>query len=501
MVFTTQIFLFCFFPVCLLAYCVADQMERRGKPGSLLAKLRVRDCVLLVFSLVFYMWSCFDDLFKLLAYIVAVYLLARWVEAAKNKKRFIRIEREDADGVRPDKRLYLAVVPFVLAVVLLVLILVGYKYLNFLIGIGNSLFQSSIADRSLIAPLGLSFITFSAISYLADIYRGQARSGSLLDCALYLSFFPKVVSGPIVLWKDFQPQIRSRTSTWETCADGLNRIMIGFVKKTILADTFGACLASIGLTGIDRITAAGTLVLYMLQIYYDFSGYSDIAIGLARLFGFQCKENFHFPYRSRSISEFWRRWHISLGTWFREYCYIPLGGNRNGLWKTLRNLAVVFILTGIWHGAGWNYILWGAANGALVVMERLVQKKKFYVKTPGVLKYCGAMLIVMLLWQLFRFQNLHDVQTLFGIILGTVQFDTIPYTWQYFFSAKIVVLMVVGIIGATALGAPFVAKWHGRMASSKSGYIVQEAVLLVLFVTAILFMVNSTYSPFIYFQY
>lgn len=177
----------------------------------------------------------------------------------------------------------------------------------------------------MIAPLGLSFITFSAISYLADIYRGQARSGSLLDCALYLSFFPKVVSGPIVLWKDFQPQIRSHTSTWETCADGLNRIMIGFVKKTILADTFGACLASIGLTGIDRITAAGTLVLYMLQIYYDFSGYSDIAIGLAKLFGFQCKENFHFPYCSRSISEFWRRWHISLGIMVPRILLYPAG--------------------------------------------------------------------------------------------------------------------------------------------------------------------------------
>lgn len=187
---------------------------------------------------------------------------------------------------------------------------------------------SSNEPQSILAPLGLSFITFSAISYLADIYRGNASAGSLIDCALYITFFPKVISGPIVLWKDFQAQIKQRKMSLNLSADGINRIIIGFAKKVLLADTFGACLTNIGTQGIDQLTAFGTLILYMLQIYYDFAGYSDIAIGLAKLFGFEFKENFDFPYRSKSISEFWRRWHISLGSWFRQYVYFPLGGSR-----------------------------------------------------------------------------------------------------------------------------------------------------------------------------
>lgn len=182
--------------------------------------------------------------------------------------------------------------------------------------------------------------------------------------------------------------------------------MAGFAKKVILADTFGACLAGIPLSGIDQATALGTLVLYMLQIYFDFSGYSDIAIGISELFGFEFNVNFNFPYRSTSISEFWRRWHISLGAWFREYVYFPLGGSRSGKRKTLVNLAVVFALTGFWHGASWNYILWGAVNGGFVILERILQEKKFYRKTPNWLKYMVTMCIVLLCWQLFRFQDI-----------------------------------------------------------------------------------------------
>ena len=176
-----------------------------------------------------------------------------------------------------------------------------------------------------------------------------------------------------------------------------------------MADSFGACIAKISNSGIDQITAAGSIVLYMLQIYYDFSGYSDIAIGLSRLFGFEVKDNFNFPYLSKSISEFWRRWHISLGSWFREYVYFPLGGSRAGYHRTLRNLAIVFTLTGIWHGAGWNYVLWGLVNGALVVLERVIQEKRFYQRTPNCVKWFATMVIVMIFWQFFRFSNVSDV--------------------------------------------------------------------------------------------
>lgn len=239
----------------------------------------------------------------------------------------------------------------------------------------------------------------------------------------------------------------------------------------------------------------------MLQIYYDFSGYSDIAIGMAKLLGFEFKENFNFPYRSTSISEFWRRWHISLGTWFREYIYIPLGGSRAGKAKTLRNLAIIFALTGFWHGAGWNYILWGVINATFAVTERLVQKKQFYIKTPVFVKYTVTMIVVMMFWQLFRFQNLSDIMAIFTALSGRIPAETIPYTWKYFFDTRIIVLTVTGIAGCTLVGSPKLLALYRILSRTKIGYLIQELILLLMFVIAILFMVNSTYSPFIYFQY
>ncbi|MCQ9212826.1 MBOAT family O-acyltransferase [Streptococcus sp. VEG1o] len=379
--------------------------------------------------------------------------------------------------------------------------LVYFNYSNFLIQVWNSLFGEQLPPKSLLTPLGISFITFSSISYLTDIYRGQARPGSFLDCLLYLSFFPKVISGPTVLWKDFQGQIGQNRISLTLITEGMNRIMIGFAKKVILADTFGACLAQISIHSMDQVTAFGTLVLYMLQIYYDFAGYSDIAIGLAKLFGFEFKENFNFPYRSMSISEFWRRWHMSLGTWFKEYIYISLGGSRKGKQKTLRNLAIVFAVTGIWHGAGWNYILWGGINAFFVVAERLIHDNKYYQKIPGAIKYIVTMGIILFSWQLFRFQNIADIVTVVSAALGKRTSQPIPYTWQYYYDFKLMSLVLIGIVGATVLGSQKIKRWYCSVMSTTAGYLIQEITLLAIFIVAILFMVNSSYSPFIYFQY
>ena len=406
MVFTTQIFLFVFFPACVLSYIAADRLSKIKKLASACGKIRLKDWILILFSLGFYMWACFDNVFRLVFYIVIVYLLALGVNHVKQKKYYVALRRETEAGASGEKRFYMSRIPFVLALALVVFCLVYFNYSNFLIHCWNKVFGDNIGAKSLMAPLGLSFITFSAISYLSDTYRGKATPGSFVDCLLYISFFPKIISGPIVLWKDFQPQIKNRSMRLRLSVNGINRIMAGFAKKVILADTFGACLAGIPLSGIDQATALGTLVLYMLQIYFDFSGYSDIAIGISELFGFEFNVNFNFPYRSTSISEFWRRWHISLGAWFREYVYFPLGGSRSGKRKTLVNLAVVFALTGFWHGASWNYILWGAVNGGFVILERILQEKKFYRKTPNWLKYMVTMCIVLLCWQLFRFQDI-----------------------------------------------------------------------------------------------
>ena len=443
------------------------------------------------------MWSSFDNVFRLIFYILVIYLLGLWIASAKSTGYYLLVYKSQTSY----KNIMLCFFPLVISVFLVVSCLIYFNYSNFLIDCWNKIFGDNISTKSLVAPLGISFFTFSAISYLTDIYRGQATPGSLIDCALYLSFFPKMISGPIVLWKDFQGQIKTKVLSLNGSADGINRIMIGFAKKIILADTFGTCLAQISVSKMDQITAFGTLILYMLQIYYDFSGYSDIAIGTAKLFGFEFKENFNFPYRSVSISEFWRRWHISLGAWFKEYIYIPLGGSRVGQAKTLRNLAIIFALTGIWHGAGWNYILWGAINAVFAVIERVVQKKQYYIKTPAMVKYGVTMIIVMLFWQLFRFQNLSDIVTVFGALLGRVPADTIPYTWKYYFDTQIIVLAIIGIVGSTLLGAPKLLVVYHKLSQTRGGYLVQETVLLLMFVVSILFMVNSTYSPFIYFQY
>ncbi len=499
MAFTTQIFLFVFFPLCMLAYILADRLQQCRHIGKFFARIRSRDLVVLVFSLGFYAWAFFGDVLRLLVYVGAVYFLARWIASAKKKYGWITLETAGAEGQL--KRFHLSILPFCAAVAVVVFCLVYYHYAGKLAQVWNWLFKDHLEEKSLLAPLGFSFITFSAVSYLTDIYRGHAAAGSLLDCACYLTFFPKVISGPIVLWKDFQPQMKARALSWNQSVQGLNRIMIGFAKKIILADTFGACVSQIGTNGIDQITAAGAMVLYMLQIYYDFSGYSDIAIGLSLLFGFEVKENFRFPYRSKSISEFWRRWHISLGAWFREYVYIPLGGSRAGYGKTLRNLMIVFVLTGLWHGTGWNYLLWGILNGAIVVAERAMQDKPFYKKIPAWVKYGVTMLAVLFLWQIFRLPSLSDAARVFGILLGAVRFDAIAYTWQFFFDAQLLMFAAVGIAGATFLGSPKLTPLYQKCVSTKTGFFLQELFLLALFLVSILFMVNSAYRPFLYFQY
>lgn len=498
MLFSTQIFLFVFFPVCLAAYYAAVLAEKLPRVSPFLKKLRAKDLVLILASLGFYMWAGVADMLRLLVYIQIVFLSAVWIEAVQKSRLTLPVAR---GGDAACKRWQVAALPLILTVGTFVFILGYYKYYNLITAAWNWFFKDERPYRTLTAPLGISFITFSAVSYLVDVYREKAPRGSWIDCALYIVFFPKVISGPIVLWRDFQPQLHARRHGVVPAVSGLQRIMTGLAKKVILADSFGACLASFGTGHIDQITAWGSMLLYMMQIYYDFSGYSDIAIGLSGLFGFDVKANFDFPYRSLSMSEFWRRWHISLGTWFREYIYIPLGGNRKGRRRTLIDLAVVFAVTGIWHGAGLNYILWGGMNGLLVIIERVIGDKPFYRRVPKCVRYAGTMLSVLLLWQLFRFSGLRDTLRLFAVAAGVLRYDTVYYSWRYLLDARTLVFLAVAVLGATALGSPSLKRLAVRFTASAAGTAVYELVLLALFILSILFMVNATYSPFIYFQY
>lgn len=481
MAFTSLVFLYVFFPLCLVVYYGCETAATKWR---WIEHYRIKDIILILASLGFYSFAGLNGGLFLILYVPAVYAVGKMLECCieKNRRKVL------AGGL-----------------FLLVLVLIIYKYMNFLFRIAGRLgLAATTGEISIIAPLGLSFITFSAVSYLTDIYRRDAKAGNLLDAALFLTFFPKVISGPIQLWKDFRVQIKRGIPTSEEAVVNINRIVMGMAKKVILADTFGKAVADIQSNvgyGIDGLTAWGGALLYMLQIYYDFSGYSDMAIGLAGLFGIRIKENFDFPYISQSISEFWRRWHISLGTWFRQYIYIPLGGNRKGFYRTLINLFTVFLLTGIWHGAGWNYILWGVINGIFVVGERCVRDKQWYVKIPAGVKWIVTMLIVFISWEVFRLPYLSDIRQYLGIMFGMIRFNAIDLTWQYFFEFKIIILMIAAILGATVLSSQKIKEVSYTINRSAVLFIVQEIIILLCGIISVMCIVNSTYSPFLYFQY
>jgi alginate O-acetyltransferase complex protein AlgI len=385
-------------------------------------------------------------------------------------------------------------------VVILLVYLFAAKYLKFLLDQISILFKSEIKTPALLVLLGLSFIIFEAISYLVDIYRFDAGPGNLIDAALFLSLFTKLVSGPIVLWKDFEKQLRNRQVSIDGIASGIDRIIVGLAKKALIADVFGSVIVKIqAQTGrvMDRYTMWLYAVLYFFQIYYDFSGYSDIAIGLSRIFGFSFKENFNFPYTSISLSEFWRRWHISLGTWFREYVYIPLGGNRKG--KVWLNLGIVFLLTGIWHGANWTFIIWGIYNGIIVVIERFIMKKNWYIKIPRILKWFLTMFLVGLGWVVFMSEDINAALTTIGSMF-VPQAGIANFTWRFYLTRKVFVLLLVAAAGSVC--DEFFKKFkNSDFLSSTAFVVIKRCVLAILFIVSILFIVNSSYSPFLYFQF
>lgn len=502
MVFTSKAFIFLFMPLCAGIYYLLNSLEHCKKANTFCNRLRLKDWTLILFSLTFYSWAGILGLREIVIFALIIYAAAYLMSRLKSSGICIPLQKNDGSGAyQPCGRLFVFSIIFTFSIVFVVAELVLFKYPDVLARIWCIFSGGTISNPSILTPIGISFISFSAISYLTDIYRGQATAGSFVDCLFYILFFPKVISGPIVLWKDFQPYLVARTSNLQLTVTGINRIVCGLAKKAILADTFGAYLADFESRGMDSITALCTLILYTLQIYYDFSGYSDVAIGLSNMFGFEFKANFNFPYRSKSISEFWRRWHISLGTWFREYVYFPLGGSRCSKKRAAFNLGVVFALTGIWHGTGMNYLLWGLVNGLFVIGDHYWKDKPLNKKMPNFLKHISTMIIVILCWQLFRFNDLSKIGTLFGTILGTIKAENLVYTWRYYLDTRFLFLVIIGILGATVLGSPKLINFYKKVCAKPSVYIIQEALILVLLVLSILFIINSTYSPFIYFQY
>jgi hypothetical protein len=466
MPFTSVGFLFFFLPITIILYYIFNYIGNK----------KLTNLLLILFSLSFYMVSGLRTTIYLSLFIIIIYLSGKILEYIKTKVI---------------KRSF-----FILSLLFIILTLSYYKYITFII----ELFQVKAGVFSVIVPLGLSFIMFEAISYLVDIYKGDAKSGSLIDVFLFFTFFPKIASGPIVLWKDFSSQIYNRTVSVDLFFSGMNRVMIGFAKKSIIADSLGVVVSNVtdnASLGIDSPTAIFGALCYFLQIYYDFSGYSDIAIGISRMFGFKFKENFNFPYTSLSIGEFWRRWHISLGSWFREYIYIPLGGNRKHVYI---NLFIVFLITGIWHGSTLNFVIWGIAHGILIMMERFAREKVWYVKIPVIFKWLFTMIFVYLTWVIFMIPSLSEAIVYYKAMIG-IPSGNIYFTFDYFINKKIMLIIFVALLGA------FIGKWRKLelikqwTKNSKIGVVVSQVICMLLFILAVLFMMNSSYSPFLYFQF
>lgn len=473
--FTSNVFLFIVLPISILVYLLVNRF----------CSSKVKNITIILLSYIFYLWSSIDTFFLFLLLSFIVYLFGQLIYLNNLKS-----ERGS------DSRKYLT---------FFLILAVGYlflsKYAVFVLSQIKLLKYFEFTLESILVPIGVSFVIFEAVSYVVDIYRG-AEPGSLLDVMLFLSMFSKIVSGPIVLWKDFVPQVKYRYTDSILVTQGINRIIIGYAKKAIIADTFGAQIQLINnvasASGVDTFTLWIKAILYFFQIYYDFSGYSDIAIGLSNIFGFKFKDNFNFPYISCSVSEFWRRWHISLGTWFREYVYIPLGGNRKG--NVYFHLLVVFLLTGIWHGANWTFVVWGILNGVFVVIERFIRDKQWYRSIPLFVKWFFTICIIFFEWIIFSSSSMADAVLMICQMFTFTGINTLNFTWKYFLSKKIVILLSIAAIGSVFDALPIKEKIEG-LSSTSWGSVIRYILYIMLFVISILFVVNSSYSPFLYFQF
>jgi len=462
LLFTSITFLFYFLPLLLLGYFLVHK------------NIKVSNAVLLAGSLVFYAWGEPVFVLIMLLSIVMNYSIGLLIDRYRNTGSYILMA----------------------GVFLNLSVLCYFKYLSFILSSIATFFSLSINIPDVALPLGISFFTFQAITYLVDLNKKEIKvQRNMFDLALYISLFPQLIAGPIVRYADIETQIHNRTHSWLGFSDGIRRFLIGFGKKVLIANTFAQVADEIFALPESELTTYIVLIgvlAYTLQIYFDFSAYSDMAIGLAKMFGFDLKENFNYPYISRSIKEFWRRWHISLSTFLRDYLYIPLGGNRDGIFATYRNLLIVFFLCGLWHGAGWTFIIWGLYFGFFLVLERLFLEI-YLVKIPKALSWIYMAIVVMFGWLIFRSDNLEQ---LFMMLNGMVNFEVTQLLYKYLQDRFLIVTFVLALLGSTPLIRDYFIN-----TSKPIVMIARDIFLMATFIISIAFLAAGTYNPFIYFRF
>lgn len=471
--FSSLPFLIVFLPVVLFGYFVV------------LRKWRVAQNVfLLLASLVFYAWGEPKFVFVMIGSILFNWLMGLLIDRCRDKKAAKALVALDVAGNLG--------------------LLFVFKYLMFTLNNINFLFGTSLTVPTITLPIGISFFTFQAMSYVLDVYRGDGKvQKNPLYVGLYISLFPQLIAGPIVRYQTVAEEIENRRETWTDFSDGVVRFMVGFLKKVLLANTMGLIADGI-FDSAEPVSAAASwlgLIAYTLQIYYDFAGYSDMGIGLGRMFGFHFLENFDYPYISTSITEFWRRWHISLGTWFRDYVYIPLGGSRVKKPRLVFNLFVVWALTGIWHGANWTFVVWGLLYFVLLTFEKLTGvEKKLKSKAWLPLKYIYTMVFVCLGWLVFRADSLGDALLYFKNMLGmgtTLIDDTF-----LFYADNYLVLLLAAAVFAVPI-APWLRKKTDALPKAPKTVcdVLYTVGLFGLFLVAVSYIVKGSYNPFIYFNF
>ena len=459
MVFSSILFIYYFLAILLVTYFLVPK--------------KFKNSVLLIFSLLFYFYGEKTYIILLISSCLVNYVLGRQI-SAKNGKLFL-----------------------IVGLIFNVGLLLFFKYTNFFITNFNSIFNLNISTLNIVLPLGISFFTFQNISYLVDVYRKDVvPQKNFLTYSTYITFFPQLVAGPIVRYKDINDELHNRLENYDIFASGVIRFITGLGKKVIIANTLGSM--TVVMLAINEKTVIIywlIAIMYTMQIYFDFSGYSDMAIGLGKMFGFNFKENFNYPLIAYSITDFWRRWHISLSSFFRDYIYIPLGGNRGTFIKTLRNIFIVWLLTGFWHGASWNFIIWGLYFFIFLMIEKLFLLK--YLQN-NLWSHLYTVLVIIISFVIFNTTNISDIVIFLKGMLGI----GIPFSnfLSLYYFQNAIIIMIIGIVGLTPVMNRLMEKL--KKGKYKKFFNVLEIIYYVLiFVITTAYLVSNSFNPFIYFRF
>ena len=463
MLFTSISFLYYFLPIVIVAYFLVQK--------------KLKNLVLFIASMLFYFYGEPKYIILMITEILIAYIGAILINRYKSKTLLV------------------------IVVTIHICLLAIFKYTDFFIENLNNIFNLKLSLLRIALPIGISFYTFQIISYEIDVFKEKVKvQTNLLKLATYVSLFPQLIAGPIVRYETIDKELSNRTHSFENFAYGARRFTIGLAKKVLIANMLGELCNSFSATNEKSVLFYWMFgISYMLQVYFDFSAYSDMAIGLGRIFGFHFLENFNYPYISKSITEFWRRWHISLGSWFRDYVYIPLGGSRSGKKILIRNLLIVWTLTGIWHGASWNFIIWGLMFGIILIIEKLFLTKHLE-KLPSILKRTYVLIIVMISFIIFNASTLKEAFTniigLFGL-----NGECFVNSYTLYYLKNYLIIIIAGIIGATPILKELIQSLRKKSRINKIINIIEPVYMVVLILIVTSYLIDNSYNPFLYFRF